>query len=106
MGHTQAFQVDQFIYQLKWRRYRKVRTSISIPGGLLRPYCPISLPNGIFLHTIVYDPVLTALWTLCEARMADAMHFIGRILVEHTAGLILLPVGCIHGVFSYELKLA
>lgn len=94
----------QFMYQLKLElgSTRKVQTSIRVARILLHHDCPISPLSGVALHPMVHDPVLASIRTFSEARMACSICFIDRILVEHAAGFMLLPMGWIHGVLRAQ----
>jgi hypothetical protein len=50
---------------------------------------------------VVDDPARTR-----EARVANSVGFVERILVENAAFIVLTPVLCVHRIHSHKLKLS
>jgi len=54
---------------------------------------------------VIHDPALLPIRTRREARVANAICLVGRVLVEDAALVILAPVLHVHGVIADELEL-
>ena len=86
-------------------RPRELRRAIRIPSKLLRPNRPRSPSIRRIQHPMIYDPILTPIWTCRKTRMSDPIRLLHGILVEDAALCILAPVLHVHGVIADELKL-
>lgn len=55
---------------------------------------------------MIHHPILLAIGTGRETRMADAIRLIAGVLIEDAALGVLAPVLDVHGVVAHELELA
>lgn len=55
---------------------------------------------------MVHDPVFRTIRTGGEARMTNTISFLGGVLVEDAAFVVLLPVAWVHGIGADELELS
>lgn len=83
-----------------------MRRPVLIPRELLRAHRPRAPPAHVIPHAVVHDPVLAAVRAGREARVADAVRLLLRVLVEDAAVVVLLPVLRVHRVRADELELA
>ena len=55
---------------------------------------------------MIHNPVLCAIWTSREARVADAVGRVEVVLVEDASFVVFTPVLHVHWVVANELELA
>lgn len=86
-------------------RTRELGRAIFVPGELLRPHSPGAPATHVVSHAVVNDPVLAAVWTGGETRVANAVCLFLGVLVEYATLVVFLPVLRVHWVWTDQLKL-
>ena len=85
---------------------RKLGRPIRIPPKALRPYRPRRPPIRGIQHPMIHNPILLAIRTRRETRMAHAIRLLARVLIEDAPLRVLAPVLHVHRVVAHELQLA
>lgn len=81
-------------------RSGKVGTPIFIPSIFLRADRPCGPPSLIVFHTVINNPVFSAIGTFRKASMADPIDMFIRVLVEYAAFGMFVPRRRVHGIVT------
>ena len=83
----------------------KLWSAVRIPSELLRSNGSRCPTGGRIDHTVIHNPILSTVRTLCETGMTDSDSRGEFVLVEDTP-VVLDPILGIHWVFANKLELS